>query len=701
MESIKLKIDGRDVETQEGKSLLEASLDAGIYIPHLCHHPDLPPIGACRLCIVEIEGVEGLTTSCTTPVSNGMIVRTKTEKIDNLRRLAMELMLAGHLADCGSCEKYLNCELQSVKQYLGVEELSVKRRSKLLPINNDNPLFVHDPNKCVACGRCVRACHDLRGVGVLFYNSKGKETYTGTAQDLPLVDSGCRFCGACAEVCPTGAIQDKKELLKGKNRKAALVPCRYTCPAEIDVPRYIRFIQEKNYSAATAVIREKVPFPGVLGYVCDHPCESVCRRGEINQPIAIRELKRFAAEHDEERVWEKNSNKKPQTDKKVAIIGSGPAGLTAAYYLSNQGHAVTVFESLPLAGGMMRFGIPEYRLPRDVIDSEIKDIENMGVEIKTGTRIESVDKLFEEGYDAVLVALGTHQGQKLPVPGADSDGVLISIDFLRDVNLGKKVDIGKRVVVLGGGNVAFDCARVARRLGAEQVNIACLEPGEAMLAASDEIEQGEEEGISLNPSKTPTRVLSENGKITGVEFLDVESFSFDEDKNLEIETRENSQQVIEGDTVIFAIGQRPEIPEGFGLDTTAGNLIEVDSFTFDTSREGVFAAGDAVNGTSSVVKAIASGRQGAIALDRFLEGGGNIDEKLAPASEPKVCLGSGEGFASMNRCEVSCIQPEERLESFCKVAGDMDEETADYESHRCLQCDSRVKIKIVKFWGNY
>jgi len=186
-----------------------------------------------------------------------------------------------------------------------------------------------------------------------------------------------------------------------------------------------------------------------------------------------------------------------------------------------------------------------------------------------------------------------------------------------------------------------------------------------------------------------------------VEFLDVESFSFDEDKNLEIEVRENSQQVIDGDTVIFAIGQRPEIPEGFGLDTTAGNFIEVDSFTFDTSREGVFAAGDAVNGTSSVVKAIASGRQGAIALDKFLEGGGNIDEKLAPALEPKVCLGTGEGFASMNRCEVSHIQPEERLESFCRVAGDMDEETADYESHRCLQCDSRVKIKIVKFWGNY
>jgi NADPH-dependent glutamate synthase beta subunit-like oxidoreductase/Pyruvate/2-oxoacid:ferredoxin oxidoreductase delta subunit/ferredoxin len=701
LETIKLNIDGREIETQKGKSVLEASLDAGVYIPHLCHHPDLSPIGVCRLCIVEVEGMEGLPTSCTTSALDGMIVKTKTDKIDPMRRLAMELMLAGHPPDCGTCIKYLNCELQSLKQYLVSEQGSLKRRSKLFPINTGNPLFVQDAKKCIVCGRCVRACHELRGVGVLFYKKKEKETYIGTASDLPLADSGCRFCGACAEVCPTGAIMDKEELTKGKSRKVAFVPCRYTCPAEIDVPRYIRFIREKDYSAATAVIREKVPFPKVLGYVCDHPCETVCRRGEVNQSISIRELKRFAAEQDEKRLWEKNSNRKPSTDKKVAIIGSGPAGLTAAYYLSNQGHAVTVFESLPLAGGMMRFGIPEYRLPRNVLESEIRDLKNMGVEMKTNTHIESIDKLFDQGYDAVLVAVGAHKGQKLSIPGADHKGVLISTDFLRDVNTGKKVNIGKKVVVLGGGNVAFDCARIARRLGAEQVHIACLECRTDMPAACDEIDQGEAEGILVHPSKTSTRILSENGKITGVEFLDVESFTFDEDKNPQIEVVENSQHVLEADTVIFAIGQRPEIPEGFGLDTAANHLIELDSYTFNTSREGVFAAGDAVTGTASVIKAIASGRQGAIALDRFLEGSGDIDEKLAPPSDLEKCLGSWEGFASMNRCEESCILPEERLQSFCKVVHDMDEEAADYESNRCLQCDLRLKMTPVKFWGNY
>jgi NADPH-dependent glutamate synthase beta subunit-like oxidoreductase len=536
---------------------------------------------------------------------------------------------------------------------------------------------------------------------VLFYKKKGKETYIGTASDLPLGDSGCRFCGACAEVCPTGAIMDKEELTRGKSRKVAFVPCRYTCPAEIDVPRYIRFIREKDYSAATAVIREKVPFPKVLGYVCDHPCETVCRRGEVNQSISIRELKRFAAEHDEQRVWEKNSNKKPSTDKKVAIIGSGPAGLAAAYYLSNQGHAVTVFESLPLAGGMMRFGIPEYRLPRSVLESEIRDIENLGVEIKTSTPIESIDKLFEQGYDAVLAAVGAHQGQKLSIPGADHKDVLISIDFLRNVNTGKKVHIGKKVVVLGGGNVAFDCARIARRLGAERVHIACLECRTDMPAACDEIDQGEEEGITLQPSKTSTRILSENGKITGVEFLDVESFSFDEDKNPQIEVIENSEHVLEADTIIFAIGQRPEIPEGFGLETGANKLIEIDSYAFNTSREGVFAAGDVVTGTASIIKAIASGRKAAVAVDRFLEGGGDIEEKLAPPSELRKCLGPGEGFASMSRCEEPCILAEERVKSFCKVVNDMDEEEADYESNRCLQCDLRLKMTPVKFWANY
>jgi len=701
VDTVKINIDGRDVETQAGSTVLEAALASGIYIPHLCYHPDLSPIGACRLCIVEIDGVEGLPTSCTTPVSNGMTVRTKSEKIDRRRRLAMELILAGHPQDCESCNKYLNCELQALKQYLISDELSVRTRTKLLPINKSNPLFLHEPDKCIVCGRCVRACQELRGVGVLFYKKGGRETYTGTASDLPLADAGCRFCGACAEVCPTGAIQDKEQVGTGRKRRAALIPCRYTCPAEIDVPRYIRFIREKNYAAADAVIREKVPFPGVLGYVCNQPCEDVCRRGEVNQAVSIKELKRFAAEYDEEKVWLDNSVKKPPTGKSVAVIGSGPAGLTAAYYLANQGHAVTVFESQPLAGGMMHIGIPEYRLPKNILDSEIEDIKNKGVEIRTGTRIDSVDELLGHGYDTVLVAIGTHRGQRLTIPNADSEGVIIGIDFLRDLNLGDAAAVGKRVVVLGGGNVAFDCARVARRLGAEKVQVACLECREEMPATEDEISQAEEEGILVYPSRTSTRILSENGIIQGVEFLEVESFGFDENKNARIEVRENSHVVLEADTVIFAIGQRPELPEGFGVDINDSGHIILDSFTLATSREGVFAVGDAVHGTATVIQAIASGRKSAIAIDKYLGGSGNIDEKLAPPLEEEPFLGPADDFASMLRCEESRVPPEERLMDFCEVVQGMDKETADYESNRCLQCDLRLKIKSVEFWSSY
>jgi NADPH-dependent glutamate synthase beta subunit-like oxidoreductase/ferredoxin/NAD-dependent dihydropyrimidine dehydrogenase PreA subunit len=701
LETIRLTIDGKEIETEKGKSVLEASLQGGIYIPHLCHHSDLSPIGACRLCVVQIEGVEGIPTSCTTPAADGMQVRTKSDEIDHMRRLAMELMLAGHPPDCGTCVKYLNCELQSIKQYLVSDHLSVKRRSKLFPVTSTNPLFLHDPNKCILCGRCVRACHELRGVGVLFYKKRGKETYIGTIDDKPLAESGCRFCGACAEVCPTGAIMDKEEFAKGKSRKAALVPCRYTCPAEIDVPRYVRFIREKNYAAATAVIREKVPFPRVLGYVCNHPCETACRRGEINQPVSIRNLKRYAAEHDAEKLWKNKVQKKEGTDRKVAIIGSGPAGLTAAYYLANQGHSVTVFESLPSAGGMLRYGIPEYRLPRGVIDDEIGDIEEMGVEIRTNTRIESIDGLLAEGYDAVVVAVGAHRGVKLPISGANGEEILVNTEFLKAVNEGKKVEVGRKVMVLGGGNVAFDCARVARRLGAEEVLMACLECRTEMPASCDEIEEGEAEGITIYPSRTFTKIVRENGKVKGVEFLEVASFSFDEDKNLELETVEDSQHVVEADMVIFAVGQKPEIPEGFGLDKTDAGFIELDSYTMATNRDEVFAAGDAVYGTDSVIRAIASGRKTAIAVDKFLEGRGNIDEKLAPVTEPAKCLGPDPGFASMSRCAEACLLPSERVQSFCEVVEGMDEETAELESKRCLQCDLRLKITPVKFWGNY
>jgi len=680
--TLSLTIDGRSVETRSGQTVLDAALEAGIYIPHLCSHADLDPVGVCGMCVVEIDGAGVPAASCMTAAAEGMAVGTQTDTVKALRRTAMELILARHPAECTTCSQYLNCELQSLKQFVGItEDLRVRKHPQSIAVDTGNPLFVRDMTKCVLCGRCVRACDELRGVEALAFHGKGTATRTGPRSgDFSLAASGCRFCGACVAVCPTGALRDKDELTRGRNRRTALVPCRYTCPAEMDVARYVRFIRQQDYSAATAVVREKAPFPLTLGYVCDHPCESVCRRGPVNEAIAIRELKRFAAERDDG-TWKLRAANRPSTDKRVAVVGSGPAGLTAAYYLCRCGHGVTVFEALPQAGGMLRAGIPGYRLPREVIDAEIRDIEDAGVEIRLATRVDSLDELFAQGYEAVLLAVGAHVGRKLSIPGVDVAGALTGVEFLRQVNLGDDAPVGANVLVLGGGNVAFDCARVALRLGALEVHMACLEARDAMPATAEEIVEGEEEGIVIHDSRTFTNICADGGQVSAVECLLVDSFGFDDDGCIQIDAIEGSHHLLAADTVILAIGQRPDIPADWGMDLGRGGTVELDSYSLETSREGVFAAGDAVSGTASVVKAIASGRKVAAAVDKYLGGSGDIDEQLAPAEEPPAHLGPGMGFAELARRGTPCTPVD--------------------EAERCLQCDLRLRIAPVRFWGDY
>lgn len=465
-------------------------------------------------------------------------------------------------------------------------------------------------------------------------------------------------------------------------RGLVTAPCSHTCPAGIDIPRYLRFIAKGKPGGAIAVIREKIPFPAVCGLVCFHPCEAKCRRAQLDEAVAIRMLKGYAAAHDT-KEWKEKIKVAPATGKRVAIVGSGPAGLTAAYYLTGLGHSATIFEALPEPGGMMRVGIPDYRLPKDILRAEIKELEDIGVEIRTNSRVNSIEKLFAEGYNAIFVAIGAHQGLRIGVEGEDSPRVLESADFLREASLGKKIEVGKKVAVIGGGNVAIDAARTALRLGAEEVNIIYRRTQAEMPASREEIKEALEEGVQIHYLAAPSKIFSRNGTVE-LESIRMELGVMDTSGRRRPEPIEGSEFIMSFDTIIAAIGQRPEIPQEFNLAVGRGNVIKVDPDTLATSREGVFAGGDTITGPASVIEAIADGRQAAISIDKYLDGSGNIDEVLAPLEETVAPLDEAE---EKWRPEMPALPVEQRTKDFRQVEVGYTDEMAIEEAERCLRCD--------------
>ena len=694
---MKITIDGKTIEAKEGSSILDAALAAGVYIPHLCSHPDLEAKGGCRLCSVEIDGVEGAVPSCMTKVEEGMNITINGPEADKVRKMAMELILASHPADCTGCPKFGKCELQSLYQYLGVSAERWRKKSRSVPNDDSNPLISHLFTRCIRCGRCIRACQDLRGVKVLDYVKTKDGIRAGIASGTSLKDAGCRFCGACIEVCPTGSIVDQLKMMNPeKSYMENVVPCKANCPAHIDIPQYIRAIKEGDFDKATAIIREKVPFPEVLGSVCTHVCESNCKRNELGEPISICKLKRAAATQDSG-AWKEKVHKEDATGKKVAVIGAGPSGLTAAYYLAKKGHAVTVFEKNEKAGGQCRYGIPSYRLPDDLLDREIANILEIGIELKTNSDCQSPEELKKQ-YDAVLVSIGTHQGTKLPIPGNDLPGVYVNTEFLKDARSDNLIQLGEKVMVLGGGNVAYDCARTAIRKGAKEVHIACLENQQQMTSSQDEIEEGAQEGVILHAAHSFLRITGED-KVTGVELKKVNRFYFDENRKAVLDLEEGSEHVIEVDNVIFAVGQKPMGTDMMNLDLTHGPYISTNNA--HTSIEGVFASGDVVTGTRSVIQAIVGGREAAEQMDIYLGGNGDISEQLVERTTPNPCIGQVEGFADLARVNPDMISLEERCTGFTPVEKPLTCDQAKCEAGRCLQCDLRLNISNVKLWNEY
>ncbi len=697
MDKVSLTIDGVRVEAKAGATILEIIREAGTYIPTLCSRSDIPlSLGECRLCVVEAVGAKSrFPSSCITPVAEGMVVNTNTPQVQEIRRHFLKAVLSPL-----SSPRLERPGLKRLADYIGVKEEDLPPYvSRNLPIDRDQPLFELDHNRCILCGLCVRVCRDVRGAGAINFVIRDGRFMIQPYPAPSLNESGCRFCGACVEVCPTGALVDKDGEWAG--REAGVAPCTYACPAGIDIPRYVHLVGERRFAEAAAVVRERVPLPGVLGRVCFHPCEEKCRRSQLNEPISISALKRVAAERDAH-VWQPKLKVAEPTGKRVAIVGSGPAGLTAGFYLAVLGHSVTVFEALPEAGGMMLVGMPEYRLPRDVLAADIEEIQRVGVEIRTDTRVESLSGLFEQGYDAVLLAAGTHKSIKLGVEGEDSPGVMDGIAFLRDVNLGGKVELKGRVGVIGGGNVAIDAARTALRLGAKEVQLICLECREEMPAHEWEIQQAVDEGLILNCSWGIKRIIGDGKGVTGIENIRCTSV-FDKEGGFNPFLDESEATSFDVDTVIVAIGQTPDLSflgKGSEVQLTKRGTIKVDDTSLKTDMDGVFAAGDAVTGPASVVEAVAAGREAAIAIDKYLGGSGVIDKELVEIEEPGAWLGPGDGFADLLRAQMPCLPLELRMATaesghFVEVETGLTEEKAIEEAKRCLQCQMRFQIQSI------
>ncbi|MGE5560842.1 MAG: NADH-quinone oxidoreductase subunit NuoF [Chloroflexota bacterium] len=464
--------------------------------------------------------------------------------------------------------------------------------------------------------------------------------------------------------------------------------CQNTCPAGVDVPIYVDHIRNRRFMDAYATVMEENPFPSVCGRVCNHPCESKCRRAQIDEPIAIRSLKRFSAD-----FALKHANDLPlprrdaPTGKKVAIIGSGPAGLTAAYYLALKGHEVTVFEALPVAGGMMAVGIPEYRLPKETLKAEIRTIERLGVKIITNTRVGvdiSLDELRKQGYEAFFFAIGAHKSQKLGIPGEDTSGVIHGTDFLRQVALGENVSVkGKRVAIVGAGNVAIDAARTSLRLGARDVTLIYRRRREEMPALPEEIAEAEHEGVKFITLANPVRV-SGNGKVTGLECVRQRLGEFDKSGRRRPEPIEGSEFLVECDVIIPAISQTPDSAylQDVNIGVSANGTIIADGRSQATNVAGVFAGGDCVTGPDTLIAAIAAGKRAAAAVDKYLGGDGVV----VRVKEVTRTI-SGDLLEEERPRQVMPCLARAKRDSFAEVELGFSEEAAVAEAMRCLRCD--------------
>lgn len=566
------------------------------------------------------------------------------------------------------------------------------------------------------CNCCGCSCFSMRVASMFKTPDAIRSNYTAKVNP-----ENCVACGQCVENCPVNAIQlgqklcakiplpEKKErtardhmwsikdynLDYRENRQnvceEGTSPCKTACPAHIAVQGYIKLASQGKYMEALELIKKENPFPAVCGRICPHGCESECTRGEIDEPIAIDEIKKFIADQELDSDKRFIPERRHEYGKKIGIVGAGPAGLSCAYYLAIDGYKVTVFEKEDKLGGMLTLGIPSFRLEKDIVDAEIDILKEMGVEFKTGVEVGkdiTLDDLRKDGYEGFYLAIGAQGGRKLGIEGEDADGVITGVEFLRNVNLGKDVKLPRRAIVIGGGNVAIDVARTASRTGATDVNMFCLESREEMPALVEEIEETLEEGITIGNGWGPKRIVIENGKVTGVEFKKCTSV-FNSDGRFAPEYDENDTMIVETDVVLLSIGQSIEwgsLLDGSKVELNRNNTAKADGLTYQTAEKDVFVGGDAFTGPKFAINAIAAGKEAAISLHRFVQPGqsltlGRDRREYHMFDKDNVVI---EGFDNVPRQRIG-HNPEAK-NSFKDDRVTFTEEQMKKETERCLGC---------------
>ncbi len=572
------------------------------------------------------------------------------------------------------------------------------------------------------CNCCGCSCLSLRTAEMFLNNDMVRSNYTAKVDK-----DKCVACGECVTNCPVNALQlgqklctktpavEKKRPIPYDtewgpdkwnpdyriNRKnvvdSGTSPCKTNCPAHIAVQGYIKLASQGKYTEALELIKHENPFPAVCGRICPRKCESDCTRGDIDDPIAIDEIKKFIAEQDLNKDHRYIPKKRHDYGKKIAVIGAGPAGLSCAYYLAIDGYKVTVFEKQKVLGGMLTLGIPSFRLEKDVVNAEIDILRELGVEFKTGVEVGkdiTLNDLRDQGFKAFYLAIGAQAGRKIGIEGEEAQGVMAGVDFLRTVNLGEGLGLQGKTIVIGGGNVAIDVARTAVRSGASNVDMFCLENREEMPALNEEIEEAMAEGIAINNSWGPKRILTENNHVIGVEFKKCVSV-FDENKRFSPKYDEEDTMIVEADNVLLSVGQAMDwgnLITDSKIELNPNKTIKADPFTYQTGEPDVFTGGDIHTGPKFAIDAIAAGKEGAISIHRYVQPGQSLilgrDRKEYHALDKANTV--LEGYDTLPRQKADHVDGNASKETFKDLRSTFTEEQIRKETERCLSCGATV-----------